>query len=180
MGNVLDKNAVLDRVKQFYNLKGNADLARFLGVSPNTVTNWYSRKSLDIDAIYTNCVECNFHWLLTGEDLMLNTDGVPTSPSTPSIDIPVPSDTVVLRLLEKIDEKDIKIDKLQSELRAMTAELAALKASHSQSQEKEPEHPPVMDKVTETFISDSSGDYGEGYSPTKPPTTSKRSSAGKM
>lgn len=35
MGNTLDKNGVLDRIKKHYQLKGNADLARFLGVAPN-------------------------------------------------------------------------------------------------------------------------------------------------
>lgn len=84
MGNFLDKNAVLDRIKQRYKLKGNADLARFLGVSPNTITNWYSRKSFDIDAIYTNCVDCNFQWLLTGEGSMHRTNDASSKP-LPSI-----------------------------------------------------------------------------------------------
>lgn len=84
MGNFLDKNAVLDRIKQRYKLKGNADLALFLGVSPNTITNWYSRKSFDIDAIYTNCVDCNFQWLLTGEGSMHHTNDASSKP-LPSI-----------------------------------------------------------------------------------------------
>lgn len=71
MGNILDKCAVLDRIKQFYKLKGNADLARFLEVAPNTITNWYSRKSFDIDSIYTKCVDVNFQWLLTGNGPMI-------------------------------------------------------------------------------------------------------------
>lgn len=67
MGNILDKALVLDRIKSFYKLKGNADLARFLGVAPNTITNWYGRKTFDIDIIYTKCVDVNLDWLLTGE-----------------------------------------------------------------------------------------------------------------
>ena len=43
MGNILDKPLVLDRIKEYYKLKGNAELARFLGVAPNTITNWYGR-----------------------------------------------------------------------------------------------------------------------------------------
>ena len=39
MGKNLDKSAVLDRIKEHYSLRGNADLARFLGVAPNTITN---------------------------------------------------------------------------------------------------------------------------------------------
>ena len=70
MGNILDKPSVLDRIKSFYGLKGNADLARFLGVAPNTITNWYGRKTFDIDIIYTKCVDVNINWLLTGEGNM--------------------------------------------------------------------------------------------------------------
>ncbi len=66
MGKNLDKPAVLDRIKEHYSLRGNADLARFLGVAPNTITNWYNRLTFDIDAIYTKCEGIDFNWLLTG------------------------------------------------------------------------------------------------------------------
>ena len=83
MGNILEKNAVLDRIKQFYSLKGNAELSRFLGVSPNTITNWYSRKTFDIDILYTKCVDIDFNWLFTGESTMLCTE--PQTNINPSI-----------------------------------------------------------------------------------------------
>ena len=68
LGNILNKRAVLDRIKQFYDLKGNAELSRFLGVAPNTITNWYARCSFDIDIIYTKCVGIDFNWLLSGKE----------------------------------------------------------------------------------------------------------------
>lgn len=71
MGNILDKRAVLDRIKQFYDLKGNAELSRFLGVAPNTITNWYARCSFDIDIIYTKCVGVDLNWLLSGKEPIL-------------------------------------------------------------------------------------------------------------
>lgn len=70
MGNILDKRAVLDRIKHFYGLKGNAELARLLGVAPNTITNWYSRGTFDIDVIYTNCVDIDFNWLFSGSKII--------------------------------------------------------------------------------------------------------------
>lgn len=70
MGNILDKHSVLDRIKQFYGLKGNAELARFLGVAPNTITNWYGRSSFDIDIIYTKCVDIDLNWLFSGHGSM--------------------------------------------------------------------------------------------------------------
>lgn len=44
-----------------------------------------------------------------------------------------------LRLMEKLDEKDIKIDQLQSELRQQSAELAALKAKYPEASIEHPE-----------------------------------------
>lgn len=79
-----------------------------------------------------------------------------------------------------VKEKETKIDQLQSELRQKSEELAALKALHPQSQDKESEPHSRMNEALETFTDKPSGDYGEGYSPMKKPTTSKRSSAGKM
>lgn len=82
----------------------------------------------------------------------------------------------------KEEKKELKtqIDQLQSELRQQSAELAALKALHPQSQDKESEPHSRMNEALETFTDKPSGDYGEGYSPMKKPTTSKRSSAGKI
>lgn len=101
-------------------------------------------------------------WLLTGEGSMLRTDGTPTMLSTSSTDISMPSDTVVLRLMDKIDEKDYIIKEkeaenkqLQSELRQKSEELAALKA-----------------KFPESFIEQS-----EGLEHAKPASTKKPSSS---
>lgn len=67
MGSNLDKNAVLDRIKDFYSLEKRADLARFLGIAPNTLTNWYMRDTFDLDIIYTKCVDIDYNWLFSGE-----------------------------------------------------------------------------------------------------------------
>lgn len=67
MGNNIDKRSILDRIKDHYSLKGNADLARFLEVSPNTITNWYNRQTFDIDAILSKCTDLDLNWLLTGQ-----------------------------------------------------------------------------------------------------------------
>lgn len=121
-------------------------------------------------------------WLLTGEGPMLRTDGTPTMSSIPFTDTSALSDTVVLRLMDKIDEKDYIIKEkeaenkqLQSELRQQSAELAALKAKYHESQDIEPE--PIIG-LTDSFTDKSSGDYGEGFMPTKK-SPSRKSSAGK-
>lgn len=83
-----------------------------------------------------------------------------------------------LRLIEKLDEKDAKIDQLQLELRQKSEELATFKAKYPQ--DKESDSHSMVDKATEVFTSESSGDYGEDSIPTKLPSTSKRLSAGKI
>lgn len=83
-----------------------------------------------------------------------------------------------LRLIEKLDEKDAKIDQLQLELLQKSEELATFKAKYPQ--DKESDSHSMVDKVTEAFTSESSGDYGEDSIPTKLPSTSKRLSAGKI
>lgn len=124
-------------------------------------------------------------WLLTGEGPMLRnsktSEETTMNHGTEKVQS-TSSDTIALRMMDKLDEKDniikekdAKIDQLQSELRAQSAELAVLKAKY---QDKESGF--KFPNIIEDFTSESSGDYGEGYSPTKPHTTSKRSSVGKI
>lgn len=84
-------------------------------------------------------LDIDLKWLLTGEGSMLRTDGASGIPVTPSTDTPIQSDTVVLRLMDKLDEKDAENKQLQSELRQQSAELAALKAQHPDASTVRPE-----------------------------------------
>jgi hypothetical protein len=67
----INKSLILNRIKQACNLEGNSDLSRFLGVSPNTITNWYNRNSIDFDLVFSKCENINSEWLLTGQGSML-------------------------------------------------------------------------------------------------------------
>lgn len=69
MGNILNKTAVLDRIKDLYRLNKKVDLANFLGIPTNTLSNWYSRDTLDLDIIYTKCEGADFNYLLTGKSI---------------------------------------------------------------------------------------------------------------
>ena len=75
MGSIFDKTIILDRIKEYYKLEKRADLARFLGIAPNTLTNWYMRNTLDLDVIYTKCVDMDYNWLFGTVDTHdVNTD----------------------------------------------------------------------------------------------------------
>lgn len=86
-------------------------------------------------------------WLLMGNGSMLRADGGYTKSITPSVDASAPSDTVVLRLMDKLDKKEAQIDHLQSELRAMTEELATLKAKYPESSTSHPEGLGLLETV---------------------------------
>ena len=108
MGNVLNKNAVLDRIKQFYRLKGNADLARFLGVAPNTITNWYSRSTFDLDVLYTKCVEVDFNWLLSGKRNIVDQEEFLSSAHEPASEYvqKTPETDIYYKMYKEKDEEN--------------------------------------------------------------------------
>ncbi len=66
------KGVILDRVKDYYNLKTNSELADFMGVSKSTISNWYARNSIDYDILFTRCTDANLNWLITGEQNPVN------------------------------------------------------------------------------------------------------------
>lgn len=59
-----DKSLILNKIKSHYALAGNADLARFLEVKPQTVSSWYSRNTVDYDLIFSKCVDIDKNYLL--------------------------------------------------------------------------------------------------------------------
>lgn len=60
------KSEILNRIISFYSFRNKTELATFLGVSPQTVSNWYSRNSIDYDLIFEKCVGVDLNWLVTG------------------------------------------------------------------------------------------------------------------
>lgn len=74
MGKNFSSDLILERIKTTYKLKNNSELARFLGVKPNTISNWYSRNSIDFDIIFSKCEGVSLDWLINGE---INTKSEP-------------------------------------------------------------------------------------------------------
>ena len=70
----MDKSLILNRIKLAYSLKNDAELARFLEIQRNTLSNWYSRNTIDYDKVFLKCESLNFDWLLTGEGDMLKSE----------------------------------------------------------------------------------------------------------
>ncbi len=68
------KGEMLDAIKSHLNMSKNADFARFLGISSQAVSNWYTRNTFDAELLYTKCDFINPAWLLTGKGSMLKDD----------------------------------------------------------------------------------------------------------
>lgn len=78
----MNKKSILDAIKLYYRFKSNTEYATFLGIAPQTLSNWYSRNTLDYDLIYSKCVGIDANWLLTGKGSMLKDqpDTLPLAP----------------------------------------------------------------------------------------------------
>ncbi len=99
-------NMVLDRVKQYYNLKTDASLAVFLEIQPNTLAMQRSRGTLPIDQILEKCANMNMNWLLCREEtgqVMHTLDQAVSYDASESL---------------RVQELQSKIEKLERELKS--------------------------------------------------------------
>ncbi|MEN6423560.1 MAG: hypothetical protein ABFD76_16600 [Smithella sp.] len=62
--NKIDKVLILDALKEHYRFDRDRAFAEFLGIQPTVLSNWYSRKTLDWDVIFTKCVDIDFDKLI--------------------------------------------------------------------------------------------------------------------
>lgn len=97
----ISKGEMLDAIKTHLNMTKNADFARFLGISSQAVSNWYTRNTFDAELLYTKCDFINPAWLLTGKGSMLkdnlsdiktigeaDSSFMPTTSMSPSVGTP--------------------------------------------------------------------------------------------
>lgn len=62
----MDKSLILNELKKQYKFSSNAEFAAFLGITPQNLSNWYARNTIDYELIYTKCEGINGDWLLSG------------------------------------------------------------------------------------------------------------------
>lgn len=65
-----NKTDILDAIKEHYGFTTNAEFARHLGVTPQVLSNWYSRNTFDYEVIFNNNEGINADWLFTGKGKM--------------------------------------------------------------------------------------------------------------
>lgn len=67
----MDKTIMLDRIKDYYNFQTDVVFAKFLGITPQVLSNWKGRNSFDAELLYNKCPELNPSWLLCGKEPMI-------------------------------------------------------------------------------------------------------------
>ena len=86
----MDKSLILNKIKSYLNLKSDTELANFLGIKPQVLSNWRARNTFDTELIYTKCVDIDANWLLTGEGEMLKSDNNTPAVAEPQIPSGIP------------------------------------------------------------------------------------------
>lgn len=64
---------ILNALKEYKNFATLTDFARYLGIKPQALSNWYARNTLDLHVLSDKFPEIDGNWLLTGEGSMLKT-----------------------------------------------------------------------------------------------------------
>lgn len=62
-------NSVFNRIKLQYNLKNDSDLARFLGVNPNTLAMHRKRGRIDYEKVISVCADADLNWVFRGRSV---------------------------------------------------------------------------------------------------------------
>ncbi len=62
----MDVRKILDRIIFHFHLRSNNELAEKLGVTPQTISNWRQRNSIDIKLITEKLPEISLDWLFYG------------------------------------------------------------------------------------------------------------------
>lgn len=105
----MDKSIIINKIKEYYKFKTDAEFARFLDVKPQTLSSWYRRNTFDIDLLYAKCIDIDGNWLLTGKGPMLKE--TIDNACMPNNAIPLITEDVILKIKDsnfKIPNEDIK------------------------------------------------------------------------
>lgn len=66
MKTFFNKELIINRLKEVNNFRTDKELADFLGISKTTISNWYTRNTIDFELVLSKCEHVDINWLLFG------------------------------------------------------------------------------------------------------------------
>lgn len=73
----IDKELILRKLKGYKNFGTDAAFAKYLGITPSVLSNWYKRNTFDDNTIVNKFPEVERIFILTGEGNMLKAENAP-------------------------------------------------------------------------------------------------------
>lgn len=108
MQNKINSELVINRIKNKYHLANNGDVARFLGISPGTLSGWVGSRGIgNWELIFAKCKEMDFNFLIYGEYLQNENLDNPQIVSETKVDYATKC--------QECKQKDKMIDRLERE-----------------------------------------------------------------
>lgn len=115
----LDKLHILNKIKDHYNIKKDAEFARFLGITTANMYTWIKRSTYDASTILAKCPDISAEWLLTGEGEMLK-----EKPSCQPTSTTSDENILINKLLDMIAKQQETIERQQKSIEDLTALLS--------------------------------------------------------
>jgi transcriptional regulator with XRE-family HTH domain len=113
----MDKSLILNKIKEYFNFKNEKEMASFLGVTSQVLSNWRSRNTYDVELIYKKCKVFNPEWLLTGEGEELKKEKINTEQFT---DLENALNNVINSQGELLTQQQKRIEHLEEEIKRLT------------------------------------------------------------
>lgn len=150
--------------------------AKRIGLSPQGISTWLSRGTIDYELVYAKCEYLNAAWLLTGEGSMLCTEQAQPAPQPITQPDLLPGESAyIYKMYEKEKEENKALLKqigcLEERLRQQESKIG--------TPAKESDPISFLEKVADAFTPDSLGGSGKDFTHTRNPATIKKSSASK-
>lgn len=142
------------------------------GVLSRAINNGTDIQSKWLQSMVENYPTYSTRWLITGEGSMFHGNKNPEESKRSNTPISPTEEYIIYKMYKEKDEENKALIRENGRLEERIRQL--------EFQNKESEHPSIVDNITEAFTKESSGDYGEDSRSTKLLSGSKRSSVGKV
>lgn len=112
----LNIELILSKIKNHYNLRNNTELSKFFELSPNTISTWIKRGSVNWELIFAKCDNMDFNYLIKDEEK--NYKIPPKNPDNTST-----MDPIILSLLKENRQMAEEIGALKEQNRTLKKQI---------------------------------------------------------